>query len=408
MLNLKTSLNNIMRVVDTFKLSTRMFKTRKMRTMLTIFGIGIGIGAILFLVSLGYGLQKALIAQITSEDSLLSLDVVPGEKIGLEISKEVTDKIAAFPEVAQVVPMVGLKGQIIQGNITSDAVVNVSPSVFVKYSNFKLSAGGLYDDNQDEVLITKALVRSFDLEDKALIGAEVSVSLLASKITETGEEILDLADQGKFKVAGVVDDEFSQIVFMPISKVSGISLDSYSQLKVKVKTTNDLEPVRGRILDMGFAVAALSDVIDQANKIFRILQIILAIFGVVALVVSAIGMFNTMTIALMERTQEVGIMKSLGAATADIMLLFITEAVVMGFLGGVAGIILGLLGGELFNLALNILATRLGGDSIDIFYAPLWFIITVAIFSTVVGFLTGVWPARRASHLNPLEAVRYK
>ena len=144
-----------MRVVDTFKLSTRMFKTRKMRTMLTIFGIGIGIGAILFLVSLGYGLQKALIAQITSEDSLLSLDVVPGEKIGLEISKEVTDKIAAFPDVAQVVPMVGLKGQIIQGNITADAVVNVSPSIFVKYSNFKLSSGGLYNDNQNEVLITK-------------------------------------------------------------------------------------------------------------------------------------------------------------------------------------------------------------------------------------------------------------
>ena len=143
-----------MRVVDTFKLSTRMFKTRKMRTMLTIFGIGIGIGAILFLVSLGYGLQKALIAQITSEDSLLSLDVVPGEKIGLEISKEVTDKIAAFPDVAQVVPMVGLKGQIIQGNITADAVVNVS-QYLRKIFHFKLSSGSLYNDNQNEVLITK-------------------------------------------------------------------------------------------------------------------------------------------------------------------------------------------------------------------------------------------------------------
>ena len=157
-----------MRVVDTFKLSTRMFKTRKMRTMLTIFGIGIGIGAILFLVSLGYGLQKALIAQITSEDSLLSLDVVPGEKIGLEISKEVTDKIAAFPDVAQVVPMVGLKGQIIRAT-SLPTRLSTSASIFVKYSNFKLSSGSLYNDNQNEVLITKRWSNHLILMTKRLL-----------------------------------------------------------------------------------------------------------------------------------------------------------------------------------------------------------------------------------------------
>jgi len=159
---------------------------------------------------------------------------------------------------------------------------------------------------------------------------------------------------------------------------------------------------------MGFVVAALSDVIDQANKIFRILQTVLAIFGAIALIVSAIGMFNTMTIALMERTQEVGIMKSLGASKTDIVLLFVTESVIMGFLGGVIGLALGMLSGEAFNILLNILAKRFEGNPVDVFYTPPWFAITIVIFSTVVGLITGIWPARRAANLNPLEAVKYK
>jgi len=398
-----------MKILDTFQLSTRMFKTRKMRTLLTILGIGIGIGAILFLVSLGYGLQQALISQITSEDSLLSLDVVQSDKAGLDLTKEIVSEISGFSEVKEVVPMVSLRGQIIHEGITSDAIINVASNSFLKLSNFKVSLGNLLSDNQNEVLVSKAIVRSFDIQDQAIIGAKVSLSFLASKTIESGEEIMDLVEQSEtFRIVGIIDEESSPIVFFPITKISGVALDSYSQLKVRVHNSEELEITRNKILDMGFSVAALSDVIDQANKIFRILQIILAIFGVVALAVSAIGMFNTMTIALMERTQEVGVMKSLGASRSDIMFMFVMEALVMGFFGGVVGIAIGVFGGEAFNFGLNLLAKRLGGQSIDIFYTPMWFIITVAIFSTVVGFITGLWPARRAAHLNPLEAVRYK
>ena len=111
---------------------------------------------------------------------------------------------------------------------------------------------------------------------------------------------------------------------------------------------------------------------------------------------------------VMERTHEVGIMKALGAARKDIMFMFLTESIIMGFLGGVIGIIVGVASGKIFNLILNILARNLGGNAIDIFYTPLWFAVTIIVFSTFVGLLTGVWPARRAAHLNPLEAVKYK
>jgi len=399
-----------MRVSDIIQLSTRMFKTRKMRTGLTIIGIGIGIGAIVFLVSLGYGLQKALIDQITSSDALLSLDVVQGEKTVLVLNSDVLSKIKEFSEVREVAPMVSLRGQILFEGTTADSIVNITSNTFLQFSGLKVEAGTMINDQVNEVLISKAVARVFNIENaKDIIGKEVSVSFLAIKTSESGQEDLDLIEQpSAFKIVGVVDDESSSFIFFPISKVEGLTIDSYSQMKVRVNSTDDLDIVRNKILDMGFAVAALSDVVDQANKIFGILQIILAVFGVVALVVSAIGMFNTMTIALMERTQEVGIMKSLGAARWDIMYMFVTEAMIMGFLGGVVGLLIGILGGEAFNLLLNLLASRFGGKTVDIFYTPLWFSTTIVVFSTVVGFITGLWPARRAAHLNPLEAVRYK
>ena len=399
-----------MRVGDIIQLSTRMFKTRKMRTGLTIIGIGIGIGAIVFLVSLGYGLQKALIDQITSSDALLSLDVVQGEKTVLVLNSDVLSKIKEFSEVREVAPMVSLRGQILFEGTTADSIVNITSNTFLQFSGLKVEAGTMMNDQVNEVLISKAVARVFNIENaKDIIGKEVSVSFLAIKTSESGQEDLDLIEQpSAFKIVGVVDDESSSFIFFPISKVEGLTIDSYSQMKVRVNSTDDLDIVRNKILDMGFAVAALSDVVDQANKIFGILQIILAVFGVVALVVSAIGMFNTMTIALMERTQEVGIMKSLGAARWDIMYMFVTEAMIMGFLGGVVGLLIGILGGEAFNLLLNLLASRFGGKTVDIFYTPLWFSTTIVVFSTVVGFITGLWPARRAAHLNPLEAVRYK
>ena len=127
-----------------------------------------------------------------------------------------------------------------------------------------------------------------------------------------------------------------------------------------------------------------------------------------ALTVSAIGMFNTMTIALLERINEIGIMRSIGITRKDIKKIFLLEASIMGLFGGVSGIAIGILGGELVNIGINILAKSFGGQALDLFYSPLWFIFTVTLFSSIVGFLTGIYPSMKASKLNPLDALRYK
>jgi putative ABC transport system permease protein len=195
---------------------------------------------------------------------------------------------------------------------------------------------------------------------------------------------------------------------MPFSVGQELGPETYSKLKVKVQSKEYLDPARTAIVDKGYIVSALSDIIEQANQVFEIVQIVLASFGIVALIVSAIGMFNTMTIALLERTQEIGIMKALGATNVDIWNMFLAESVIIGFFGGLGGILIGVLTGELFNYLINLLAGAFGGQSIDIFYTPVWFILTIIAFSTFVGLMTGFYPARRAAKINCLEALRYK
>ena len=162
------------------------------------------------------------------------------------------------------------------------------------------------------------------------------------------------------------------------------------------------------ITDMGYSVLALSENIDQINKVFQAIQIVLGIFGLVALFVAAIGMVNTMTVTLLERINEIGIMKAIGASDKDIGKMFLVESLMIGFSGGIGGIILGFLVSRIFNLGINMLAQSFGGQPVNLFYTPLWFIAFIVIFSTLVGFFSGIIPSKRASGMNPLEALRYK
>ena len=155
-------------------------------------------------------------------------------------------------------------------------------------------------------------------------------------------------------------------------------------------------------------MTALSKTVEQASKIFQGIQAVLATFGGIALIVSAIGMFNTMTVTLLERTKEIGIMRTIGAAPNDVKYLFVSESVIVGFLGGVTGILMGVVFGMSINLFLNILASQFGGQAVSLFSFPLDFLTFIALFSAGVGYLTGIFPARRASTLNPLDAIRYE
>jgi putative ABC transport system permease protein len=226
--------------------------------------------------------------------------------------------------------------------------------------------------------------------------------------SQTAEAATVAEIEKNFKIVGVIENDLSSIVYVNYSDLPEFKFAQFAQAKVKVTSLDNLDQARNDIKGLGFTVFALSDTIEEANKIFKAIQFILALFGIVALLVAAIGMFNTVTIALLERTQEIGIMKSIGAAKTDIMIIFLTESALMGFFGGVSGVVMGYGGGALFNFGLNLIASHMQAKQLDLFVRPWWFIAMIIIFSTAVGFLTGILPSRRASKLNTLEALRYK
>ena len=403
-----------MQTRDILQLSLRVFKTNKLRTALTVLGIGVGIGTILFLVSLGFGLQKTILEQITTSDALLSLDVFSESSSIIEIDQENLNKIESMSEVTEVSPITTIPAQIEIDNLSSGTMVNAIKPSYFKLSGIQTTTGDLFIEGEgNKIIISSAVLKSFNIsDDNEALGKIVSIKLYLSKEEREGENMVKETEEvsliNDFDIIGIIEDESSSYVYVPFSDVSHLNLPSFSRVKIKVSSQNEIESVRGKVIEMGFSVSALSDTIDEANKIFQAVQIVLSLFGAVALIVSAIGMFNTMTIALLERTQEIGIMKSLGASNRDIWKMFLLEAAVIGFLGGVSGILIGVLAGKLSNFGINKLASSLGGTEVNLFYTPNEFIIIILAFSLIVGFLTGLYPARRASKLNPLDALRYK
>jgi len=406
-----------MKILDVLQLSTRMFKTNRMRTILTIFGIGVGIGAILFLVSLGYGLQKVILDRIASSDALLSLDVLVGTSKEMKLDRKLVDELGQNEMVAEVSPLVEFNSLIDVGSFSGGSRVNFVKPSFFKLSGMELAHGDFFNDEElDRLVVSSAILKLFDMKIEEIQekGRDIKVTIVFQKaVAVEGEEEVDGEVElkeipVKFQIVGVIKDDVSPLMYLNIKNLRDLDITEYNQVKIKAKSKKEVEPLREMIFNKGYSVTSISETIDQANKIFTVIQLILGAFGIVSLIVSAIGMFNTMTISLLQRTKEIGIMKAIGAKNRDVKKMFLTEAVLIGFLGGASGIALGFALQYVFNILLNVLARTLGGTALDIFDTPSWFLIAIIVFSTVVGFLTGIWPAFRASKLNPLEALRYK
>jgi len=392
------------------KLSLRTFTTRPARTGLTISAMGVGIGAILIFVSLGYGLQKTMLEQITTAEALLTLDVTTPDPEILPLTEEKLSEISKIENTEEVSPLAILPGQISLGPLTSDTTFNICHPSYFRLGGIVTKLGKLFEkEDEKKVVISSALAESFNLEGEKAINSEVKVSLFLTKITETGEERIETLEMEEpYSISGIIDDEIISYAYIPIGTLKDLRISEFSQIKVKISQAKFIAGANEKLAQMGFIVSSLSDTVDEANKIFRAIQIILGTFGVVALIVAAIGMANTMTVTLLERTNEIGIMKAIGASNRDIERMFLFESMAIAFLGGVGGIGINFLISHSLNAIVNMLARGLGGQAVSLFYTPFWFIIFIIVFSTLVGILSGIFPARRAARMNTLEALRYK
>ena len=290
----------------------------------------------------------------------------------------------------------------------SDARATIASPGYIELEKLKVLNGKNFDppstsggtDNSKKIVVSSAIGKISKKSPEELVGQKVSFSLFPEK--SGGKNV----DADGYEIVGVADGE--ETVFWTVADGLDIPTDvPFAKAKVKVKSSDMMGAVRDAISQKGFSVSSL-ETVSEINKLFNVANSVLGLFGVITLAVSAIGMFNTMTVALLERTREIGIMRSIGASRMDIFLMFIIESTLMGFCGGLAGIILGVTTSQAGNLIVNALANHFGGRSLDLFTYPAWFLMFILIFSFVIGLLTGIGPAKRASGLDPLEALRSK
>jgi putative ABC transport system permease protein len=396
----------MIRAQDTFSLATRMFRTRPMRTWLTILGIGVGISAVVVLVGLGYGLQKILLEKIVFGEAMLSLDVVTPPSQIIVIDKTKLDEFKEMANVDDIAPLASFSSSITYGDLTASILLKSVNSNYFRYAGVRVFEGELFEDNDnDKIILSSAVLKLFGKEPKDMIGQYVSIKVLVP--TDDGK-VQETPLNKQYRIKGVVEDETSLFSYIPLKELTDqVSIPFYERVRVKVSTREVINQAEKEFLDKGFIVNALSKTVEQANKIFTGIQVMLAVFGGIALIVSAIGMFNTMTVTLLERTKEIGIMRTIGASNATIQILFLAEAVIMGFFGGLSGVVIGVGGGVGFNIALGIIARRMGGVAVNLFDFPIGFLVFMIVFSALLGALTGYFPAKRAALLNPLDAIRY-
>lgn len=390
-------------------LATNNLRMRKLRSFLTIGGMAIGISAIVFLVSLGFGLQKLLKERVTNIEALTILEVSTGESLLLKIDKRAVDSFKTLPNVIDVSPSVNISGQALYKNAGTDiAVFGINPA-YVGIEGVRLVDSGrtLNEDAKDEALLTTTSLELLGIQDKQdVLGQTIRLKVFVTDPTsETGEQI---SEDVSVKVVGIIEDAELSVAYIPLSLVEPFGLTQYNTAKVKVTERAKLDDVRNRIENQGYRVDSLADTVGQIDQIFIVFQVIMAGFGLIAMFVASLGSFNTLTVSLLERTREVGIMKALGSTRMDIYRLFLTESWLIAVTGGLLGVSVGWSSGALANVGLNYLATRFGGEPVSVFYTPWLFIAGMILLALLIGFLTGVYPAKRASSLNPLDALRYE
>jgi len=402
-----------MRVQDLAQLSTRMFKTNPLRTWLTILGMGVGTGAVVVLVGLGFGLQQIILEQIVFGETLLSLGVSSTGAQNLKLTTETVDTFKKYEEVLDASPMARFPALVTYKGLTGNVFIQgVEPS-YLRYAGITATEGKVFleEDAADTntIMLSPATLKLFGVDDaESFVGQKVSFRLLIPADDGT-DATVELPIDKEYTVRAITKEEGVLNVLMMLPELRNhVGVEEYERIQVRVDSNENLPIIEARLIEAGYRVTALSKTVEQASKIFQGIQVVLATFGGIALLVSAIGMFNTMTVTLLERTKEIGIMRTIGASPNDVKYLFVSESVVVGFMGGVTGILMGVLFGVTINIFLNIVAGQFGGQSVNLFSFPLTFLLFIALFSAAVGYLTGVFPAKRAATLNPLDAIRYE
>ena len=406
-----------MDLMSTIRIATRALARNKMRSILTMLGIIIGVGAVIAMVGLGQGAQQQVQARIAAMGSnLLFVGSGTVNRSGLRtgwgstktlVYQDMTAILQECPAVAAAAPGAGSSAQVVYENDNwSTRLTGTEPQYF-DIRNWPIASGSAFTQSDVDTVANVAVIG--ETVRKNLFGAidpvgqTVRISNLPFKVVGV------LAAKGSSATMGQDQDD---IIIIPLTtlqkKISGqdwlgfimVSAQSREASYAAQQQINGLLRDRHRIrpgMDDDFFVRNLADMADLADQSSRVFTLLLASIASVSLLVGGIGIMNIMLVSVTERTREIGIRMAIGATEQDVQRQFLIEAVVLSMIGGAVGII--------FGVGSSFLITNTLGWPVLV--SPLAIVVAV-LFSAAVGIFFGFYPARKAASLDPIEALRYE
>lgn len=387
------------------------FTHNKLRTFLTSLGLLIGVASVVLLVAMGLGLKRYIEQQFESLGTNLvyvmpgnfeggSLQSAGGAVAGIRFEPRDADALKRVPGVSTVIPFfIKFSRVAAEGNSSVYEIAATTADVFTGM-NLNITYGIPFkksdaDKGAKVVVIGQKVAEKIFGSSPAALGKTV-------KIEDQGFRVVAIfGSKGGGGLGGAGIDEH---IFIPYKSAASFNPDKkYYAIYLKVDKAQDIPQVKleakkallRRYKSDDFSVIEQTEILNTVNQIFAILNGVLVAIAAISLIVGGIGIMNIMYVSVAERTHEIGIRRAIGATRSDILLQFLSEAVILSILGGFLGLIVSGL--------VVLLMQRFFPAYID----PLS--VTVAIgVSSAIGLIFGVLPARKASELSPIEAIRYE
>ncbi len=401
-----------MHISEAVSFSLQALRANRLRTFLTALGLIIGNASVILVVTISLASKNLILDQIRGIGSnLVYADYEAGGQNTAQVEADFVklSDVQAIRDtlgnsiIAAAAVMNSNDQIVVNGKVRTVTVDGVDQD-YAKVRNLLILRGRVFDDSDISLrehvamLTDKLAIRIFGSQDAA-IGQTIKISQLQFIVIGTFREKTSTFGQGEISDETILIPVTVMRYFMQYERINPVYIQVRNAADVPLVTqqVNTLLERRHRV-GAKYNVQNLSAILQTADQIASILTIVLVIVSAIALVISGIGIMNIMLVTVTERTREIGLRMAVGASRREVLLQFLVESVLISMVGGAIGIVLG--------LALPVSA-RLLTNQIHVPISP-WSILVAFAVSFTVGVAFGLLPARRASQLNPTEALRYE
>jgi len=426
--------NTRLSFADIARSAFRNLGRRPVRNMLTAAGVLIGIITLVAMVSFGVGVQREVqrnfetvglenifVSPTYDEAVLDSFDPFAPPQPKQALTPEIVAQLRAIPGVTAVTPQLQLPNGVDLTLTLADESLPVRVSSDMGERNFQFGgvseplAGEIFGDGENAgVVLTSGLADRLLAEGQGyaeLVGESVvlTVKLPRGEAQDFVSTVVGVRESFSSRTIDLGLGETADILAWWYGRPDVLAEDGYDMVIVRAENLGMVTAVSEAIQELDLEAQSLETILDAANQVLSLLQALLGSVGALALLVAALGVANTMMMAIYERTREIGVLKALGAAPGEIRLLFTTEAALIGLIGGVFGLILGTLLGRLVDWGAHRYLINEGVTGVgQLSVVPPWLAIGALIFAALIGLLAGLYPAARAARLDPVQALRHE